>query len=176
MTNTLYEPEILQIEQAIYQRLNDLNIGFKTFNHAPLFTVEQALEVMDEVSGAHVKNLFLRDKKKNFFLITAYHQTDIDLKTLRHKINASGNLSFASADDLWAQLKIRPGSVNPLVLISLSTTANIRFFIDKKLTEAESVNLHPMRNDKSITLKSEDLMAFLKGSGHDINVFDFTAL
>ncbi|MCH9852203.1 MAG: prolyl-tRNA synthetase associated domain-containing protein [Alphaproteobacteria bacterium] len=174
MNDIIYDPEILEIEQTIYQRLTDLNITFETFRHAPLFTVEQALDVMDDISGAHVKNLFLRDKKKNFFLITAYHQTDIDLKTLRHKINANGNLSFASADDLWAQLKIRPGSVNPLVLINVAPDANIRFFIDKKLTEAESVNLHPMRNDKSITLKSDDLMAFLKDSGHNINVFDFS--
>ncbi len=175
----LHEPETLAAEQAIYQRLDTLNIPYEMFEHAPLFTVEEALNVMDDIPGAHVKNLFLRDKKKNYFLITAYHETPIDLKGLRHQIaakdiNISGNLSFANAQSLWEQLQIRPGSVNPLVLMHIAKDANICFLLDETLVKAESVNLHPMRNDKSITLKSSDLMNFLEKTGHFINVFDFT--
>ena len=176
MSQTIHEQEVLEAEQGIYQRLDEMGIAYQIFEHIPLFTVEQAITVMDDVPGAHVKNLFLRDKKKNYFLITSYHETQIDLKKLRHHIGASGNLSFASADDLWQQLKIRPGSVNPLVLIHVPANANIRFFIDKKLVDAPSVNLHPMRNDKSITLDSGDLMRFLQSSPHAINVMDFAIM
>ena len=170
----MLDEETLIAEQGIYQKLDQMGIAYQIFEHQPLFTVEEALSVMDTVPGMHVKNLFLRDKKKNFFLLTAYHDTDIDLKNLRKIIGASGNLSFASADMLWEQLKIRPGSVNPLVLMHLAQDCQIRFFLDVVLTKADSVNLHPMRNDKSITLASDDLLKFLHSTHQQINIIDFS--
>ena len=55
----------------IYNFLKEKGIWYKTIEHEPVFTVEQAeaLNLPDPETGA--KNLFLRDdKKRNYYLIT----------------------------------------------------------------------------------------------------------
>ena len=53
--------------EFLMQKLNELNIPYKKFEHPPLFTVSDAKEHQDQMYGMHVKNLFLRDKKKENF-------------------------------------------------------------------------------------------------------------
>ena len=56
--------------------------GFKYFikEHAPLFTVEDSKALRGQIEGAHSKNLFLKDAKANFFLISIEESASIDLK------------------------------------------------------------------------------------------------
>ena len=43
----------------------------KTVDHPPLFTVDDSQKLRSEIEGGHTKNLFLKDKKGNYFLLTA---------------------------------------------------------------------------------------------------------
>ena len=40
---------------------------FKLHEHKPFFTVEESKKFRDKIRGAHSKNLFLKNKKINFF-------------------------------------------------------------------------------------------------------------
>ena len=62
--------------------------------------------------GAHIKNLYLRDRKKRNFLVVAQEDRQIDLKSLGGQIG-SDRLSFGSADRLFEMLGVRPGAVSP---------------------------------------------------------------
>ena len=44
------------------------NIEFKIYNHMALNTVEDSVKMRGEISGGHTKNLFLKNKKNEFFL------------------------------------------------------------------------------------------------------------
>ena len=169
MENPDLEPEIIANEVALYGRLDELSISYQPFHHNQVATVFAARQISAEIAGRHVKNLFLRDKKRNFFLLTAEYDAIIDLKALKTEIKASGNLSFGNPDDLWQMLKVRPGSVNPFSLMFVSPD-KIRFFLDKLLVDSEWINAHPMRNDKSLTLKSSDLLKFIASTGHSIEI------
>ena len=59
------------------------------------------------MTGGHIKNLYLRDKKKNNYLVVAEENKDIDLKTLGEAIGAA-RLSFGSADRLMEYLACVP--------------------------------------------------------------------
>ena len=53
--------------------LNDLNIKFDLYNHKPLFTVEDTMKLtkinfLNDQETGQIKNLYLRDKKKNNYL------------------------------------------------------------------------------------------------------------
>ena len=56
--------------------------GFEYFlkEHEPLFTVEDSKALRGQIEGAHSKNLFLKDAKENFFLISIEESSSIDLK------------------------------------------------------------------------------------------------
>jgi hypothetical protein len=57
---------------------------------SPVFTVAESQELRGEIAGAHAKNLFVKDKKGRFFLITALEDARLDLKKLHEAIGASG--------------------------------------------------------------------------------------
>ena len=103
--------------EAVMAVLENLDISFSTHHHPPLRTVEDSKQFRDGMDGAHVKNLYLRDKKKRNYLIVAEEDRVIDLKSL-HAIIGSDRLSFGSADRLFEMLGVRPGAVSPFTLIN----------------------------------------------------------
>src|SRR5204862_6302441 len=67
----------------VLARLEALGIAHRTVGHAPVFTVEEAKAVRGELAGAHIKNLFLRNKKGDaMWLVVALEDRAIDLKKL----------------------------------------------------------------------------------------------
>ena len=60
--------------------LNDYGSKYLVKEHAPLFTVEDSQALRGQIEGAHSKNLFLKDQKDNFFLISVEESASIDLK------------------------------------------------------------------------------------------------
>jgi hypothetical protein len=75
-----------------------LGIAVTTKYHPPVFTVEESKALRDEIPGGHTKNLFLKDKKGRYFLLTVGEDAVIDLKTIHTAIGASGRVSFGKPD------------------------------------------------------------------------------
>ena len=50
--------------------------------HDALFTVEDSRKLRGKIGGAHTKNLFLKNKKNNFFLLSCEEADKIDLKKI----------------------------------------------------------------------------------------------
>src|SRR3546814_5491434 len=57
--------------EALFARLDALGIAHRTVRHPQVFTVEESRALRGTLPGGHVKNLFLRDKKKRCWLVTA---------------------------------------------------------------------------------------------------------
>ncbi|RED51527.1 prolyl-tRNA synthetase associated domain-containing protein [Aestuariispira insulae] len=161
-------------DQDLYRRLDELDLDHDTISHAPVFTVEEAQAIREGQVGAHIKNLFLRDKKKNLFLVTALETSQVDLKQLRHLIGASGNLSFGNADLLMEVLGVIPGSVSPLCVFN-DQERRVHVVLDKGILDHETVHAHPLRNDKTTAIGTQDLLAFLKAEGYEPQILDFAA-
>lgn len=156
-------------------RFLNLGIAAVTYLHPPVFRVEEGRAIKQEIGGKHTKNLFLKDKKDNFFLVTALFDTQVDLKKLRLYLGVA-NLSFGNADHLLDKLGVTPGSVTPLALI------NDRAFRVKALFDAAIfadgtwVHCHPLINDKTTGLAPDDLKRFVEDTGHTPQIVDFTAI
>src|ERR1044072_7896776 len=101
--------------QQLFARLDQLGIAHRTVEHPPVFTVEEAKALRGNLPGHHIKNLFLRNKKEEMWLVVALEDRDIDLKRLGDVLGA-GRLSFGSADRPKRSLGVAPGSVTPLSL------------------------------------------------------------
>ena len=136
------------------------NIKFNEYSHKPLYTVEDSKKMRGKIDGAHTKNLFLKDKKGNFFLLTCIENKNIDLKKLKIFFNVK-NLSFGSEIYLDQLLKLKPGAVSPMGLIN-DTKKEIKFYLDNDILKEKTVNFHPLVNIFTLNLKVEDFLNFLK--------------
>ena len=158
-------------DKGLYGLFEADGIDYQLHEHPPVYTVEAALTHSGDLSGFHIKNLFLRDKKRNFFLVTAHFQRQINLKELAVTLNAKGNLSFASDERLYEILGVRPGSVTPLSLIN-DVNRVVTFYLDKDAPSDDAlINPHPLRNDRTLQLKGRDLYQFIRKLGYEIHLF-----
>jgi Ala-tRNA(Pro) deacylase len=149
----------------LLQRFERLGIITKTTDHAPVFTVEEAQKVHDDIPGGHCKNLFCKDEKGVLWLIVCLEDARIDLKAAPAKIG-SKRLTFGKPDLLMEVLGVEPGSVTPFGLIN-DTAAQTNVILDAHMMKHETLNYHPLKNDATTTIGSADLLTFIKSCGHN---------
>ena len=145
--------------------LDALGIVYKTVKHPPLFTVEQSRVLRGQIPGGHTKNLFLRDKKYELYLVVALEDADIELKDLHRRLGASGRFSFGSSNLLREVLGVEPGAVTPFGAIN-DTQGRVTIVLDTPMMEHETLNYHPLVNTMTTSIKRGDLLKFLRSTGH----------
>jgi len=155
----------------LFARLDQLGIAHTTVEHPPVFTVEEAKTLRGELAGAHIKNLFLRNKKEEMWLVVALEDRAVDLKRLGEVLGA-GRLSFGSADRLKRTLGVEPGSVTPFALANDEAHV-VRLALDRGIAGHGPVNAHPLVNTMTTALSFDDLLRFFAATGHEPRWLDF---
>ena len=158
--------------ESLLDLLASKNYSVSTVRHPAVFTVEESTPVHASLEGGHTKNLFLKDKRSRLYLVTAEHDTVIDLKGLHRVIGASGRLSFGNSDRLLEYLGVAPGSVTPFSLVN-DTDCSVRFFMDERLLRHDFINCHPLTNEATTTIRRDDLLSFIRDTGHDVTILNF---
>ena len=97
----------MSAKKLVIEHLKNQHIPFQIIDHPPLFTVEEAKEREDIIPGTHTKNIFIRDKKKNFSMITLVADKMLDTKMFKLQAGIS-DFSFATPEQLFEQLHITP--------------------------------------------------------------------
>ena len=97
--------------EQLFDFLQTLGIEVTTRTHQPLFTVADSQHLRGEIPGAHTKNLFLKDKKDNYFLLTVEEEATVDLKSVHQLIGAASRVSFGRPEALSELLGVEPGAV-----------------------------------------------------------------
>jgi Ala-tRNA(Pro) deacylase len=158
----------------LFAFLDSLGITVTTKTHPPMFTVADSQVLRGEIAGGHTKNLFLKDKKDNFFLVTVDEEAEVDLKQIHHLIGASSRVSFGKPEALMELLGVVPGSVTVFGLIN-DTEKRVKLVLDAPLMENEIVNAHPLSNEATTSIASGDLLTFVKATGHEPLVLKVSA-
>ena len=137
-----------------------------------MFNMAEAASVPLPYPDAEAKNLFVRDGKKNYYLLVVKGNKRVNLKKFRRE-NGIGALSFASEQELTAVLGLTPGSVTPLCILN-DTEHNVQCFIDKEFTEdAGLIGVHPNDNTATVWLKTRDLIDLIKENGNTVHTAEF---
>ena len=157
--------------QQLFARLDQMGIAHRTVEHPPVFTVEEAKALRGNLPGHHIKNLFLRNKKEEMWLVVALEDRAIDLKRLGEVLGA-GRLSFGSADRLKRTLGVEPGSVTLLSLLNDQAHA-VRLVLDRGIANGGPVNAHPLVNTMTTALAPADLLRFFEATGHTPRWLEF---
>lgn len=163
-----------KMRDELFSLLDDLGIAVTTATHPPLFTVADSQELRGEIAGAHTKNLFLKDKKDQVFLVTVGEEATVDLKTIHGVIGASGRVSFGKPELLKQLLGVEPGSVTVFGVIN-DEAGRVKVVLDEALMENGAINAHPLTNTATTTIARDDLLRFLTATGHEPAVLKVSA-
>lgn len=150
--------------ETLFARLKELGIATETIEHEAVFTVAESERLERDLPGGHTKNLFLKDAKSALFLIVAHHRTRVDLKRLPPVIG-SARLSFGPADLLQEVMGVKPGSVTAFAVMN-DAGQQVRVVLDRNLMEFDTINLHPMENSATTSIARDDLLRFIRATGH----------
>jgi len=150
--------------EDLYARFDALGIAYTTTKHRPVFTVEEGADLKAAMPGGHSKNLFLKDKKGVFFLLSALGDTQIDLNAVSKRIGAA-RFSFGNAELLMQHLGITPGSVTLFALIN-DPGRKVTLLLDEGFFGHDLVNFHPLSNDATTAISPADMLKFVRDTGH----------
>lgn len=164
---------MLTTKTEILARLEAMGIKAETTYHPPVFTVEEAQAHTHHLRGGHCKNLFLKDKKDRLWLVTCLDERRVDLNRLS-KLLGAARFSFGRAELLREVLGVTPGAVTPLAIVN-DADQRVTHVLDEKFLAHELVNCHPLENDATTTLRSEDLLRFIRATGHEPVILDLDA-
>ena len=151
--------------EQLFAALDALGIPHQTVKPPPLFTVEQSQALRGQIPGGHTKNLFLRDKKYELYLVVALEDAEIDLKGLHRQLGATGRFSFGASDLLREVCGVEPGAVTPFGAIN-DTEGRVTVVLDAAMMEHETLNYHPLVNTMTTSIARDDLVKFLESTGH----------
>lgn len=150
--------------ELLKKKLSDLAINVKWYEHQPIFTAEEGIKYTSHIPGVGVKNLFLRDKNNQFWLVVMPFHLKLNTRRLAVNLGVS-DLQFAKPEQLMQYLGITPGSVTPLALIN-DTTHAVQVILDQSCMSAELIQIHPLRNDMTVTITPQDLLRFIESCGN----------
>src|SRR5207237_6026491 len=133
----------------IYGVLDSLYIPYERYDHAPVFTCDEADAAVPNHAAVQTKNLFLRDKRgrRHMLLVTSCAKP-VDIKRFAAQIDAD-HLSFGSPERLAKYLGVTPGSVTVLGLMH-DTTRAVELYVDADVWSTPAWRCHPLVN--SVTL------------------------
>ena len=151
-------------ETGLYADLAGLAIAHEVHEHPAVFTVEESRAIKTDIPCLHTKNLFLKDAKGAFFLITVPAEARVDLKSVP-PIIGSKRLSFGKPHDMERLIGVKPGSVTPLGMINAEPGA-ITLVLDAELAVPDPVGVHPLRNTATVTLAGTDILRLAENWGH----------
>jgi len=153
---------------------SSLSIPLRLSRHDAVPNVEAHAAV--GLTGQLVKNLFVKDKKKQLYLIVAAADSQVNLGGLAKHLGVSGGPLRMESGDVMAQvLGVAPGSVTPLALIN-DGEHKVQLILDQKLESHDTLLFHPLTNTATVTISSAELKQVLAKSGHEAKIVDFTAL
>jgi Ala-tRNA(Pro) deacylase len=158
--------ELMMMNKSdIYSYLDNCKIEYEITEHKAVFNMAELEEVDLLYPDCQGKNLFVRDKKRNYYLITVKGDKRINLKEFAQNYGLK-SLSFACHDDLMKLLRLDPGSVTPFGLLN-DLNNEVKLFIDENF-KGGLIGVHPNDNTATIWLKTEDMIRLIKEHGNEV--------
>ena len=157
--------------KMVKDKLDELDIEFKIVEHPPALTTEEADKFIEGHEGVRTKSMFLTDRKKrNFYLVILddYKRLDMDLFK---DIVLEKKIKMASENSLMEKMKLPAGTVSPFGLLN-NEDHDVKFFMDKEISDQEIMTFHPNTNEKTLFIKTKDLYKFLDNIGYVVNIIE----
>ena len=152
----------------VKKKLNELDIPFELVEHEPVVTTELADKFIE---GIRTKTMFLTNRKKTeFYLLIMDDSKRLDMLRFKEIVSAN-QIKMASEKSLYEKMMLPPGTVSPFGLLN-NKEKDIKVYIDKEIIDEERMCFHPNTNEKTIFIKTSDLLKYLESIECDANVIE----
>lgn len=148
----------------LYDVLKELNINYEEVEHTPVYTVQDVKDLKLTIKGTGCKNLFLKNKKKEYYLLIMQEDKVADIKDIGKRANAS-HLSFGNETELKDILDLERGYCSPFGIIN-DTENKVVLIIDREL-KGKKLLFHPNRNTATLSIDYKDLIKFIEYEKHE---------
>jgi Ala-tRNA(Pro) deacylase len=150
------------IREPLATALASIGLAPECVEHPPLRTVDDTHAYWDHLPGLGVKNLFIKDAGKQYWLVVLPADRSVDTKILATLIG-SKRISFGSPEDLMRLLGVEPGAVTPLAALN-DSGREVRVVLHAGMMEAEAVLVHPLVNTATLIMPPADLLRLLEAN------------
>ncbi|XP_068248595.1 uncharacterized protein AIMP2 isoform X3 [Palaemon carinicauda] len=159
--------------KGLEQLLKKLNVKFQVQDHEEVFTVEALMKNVSSMPGLHMKNLFLKDKKKNLYLLSARHNAEVKLNEVGKQIGVK-ELRFGDESVMFDVLGVKQGCITAYALIN-DKNHQVKFLLDSEALDGKHqyINFHPMSNAATLGISPANLTKFLSHTGHEPTLLTF---
>lgn len=159
------------VEEAVYDKLDELGISYTRVDHDHADTMEDCLLIESTLGARICKNLFLCNRQQTrFYLLMMHGDKPFKTKYLSAQLGCA-RLSFADEGHMAQYLHTIPGSVSALKLM-FDEGGAVQLVMDKALLADEYISAHPGLSASTLRLKREDLLRFVRSAGHEPVVVD----
>eukprot|EP00457_Paulinella_chromatophora_P002353 gb/GEZN01002357.1/.p1 GENE.gb/GEZN01002357.1/~~gb/GEZN01002357.1/.p1 ORF type:complete len:710 (+),score=122.93 gb/GEZN01002357.1/:159-2288(+) len=147
--------------------------GLYVHRHVAVNDMEGLKKVVAELPGIPCKNLFLKDKKKAFWLVVAKHDTQVNLKLLQSQGAPGCRLDDKNLSSI---LGVEAGAVTPIAICN-DTKHQVTVVLDKALDhDATLLLVHPLTNTATIGITADALKKYITAKGNKLVILDFAAV
>ncbi|MDO4720058.1 MAG: prolyl-tRNA synthetase associated domain-containing protein [Peptostreptococcaceae bacterium] len=155
----------MNLFSTVEETLKSLDISFEIVEHEPALTTEQADRFIEGIEGVRTKTMFLTNRKKTeFYLLIMDDRKRLDIDKFKELVSAN-QIKMASEKSLYEKMMLPPGVVSPFGLLH-NEDRDIKVYIDREIIEEERMSFHPNTNEKTIFIKTADLIIFLESIGY----------
>ena len=152
-------------EEAIFDRLEELQIPHIRVDHDSADNMEDCLKVEALLGSKICKNLFLCNRQQTeFYLLMMPGEKIFKTKFLSSQLGCA-RLSFADETHMEKFLHTVPGSVSALELL-FDTDRRVKLVIDRDLMKDSYISGHPGFSTSTLKLKKEDMIRYVESTGH----------
>lgn len=154
--------------------LDEIGVAYTRYDHAPVFTCEEAGAAVPDLAAVQTKNLFFRDKRgrRHVLLVTSCEKA-VDIRHFAEQIDAD-RLSFGSPERLSKYLGVTPGSVTVLGLAN-DAERGVELYVDAGVWASPAWRCHPLVNSATLVITRDAIERFLKHTGHVPRVVTLSA-
>eukprot|EP01061_Rhynchopus_euleeides_P022841 TRINITY_DN372_c0_g1_i13.p1 TRINITY_DN372_c0_g1~~TRINITY_DN372_c0_g1_i13.p1 ORF type:complete len:722 (+),score=362.78 TRINITY_DN372_c0_g1_i13:104-2269(+) len=163
--------------EQMLQRIQAADLDLPVEEHGEALTVE-AWEPFHaqftKVPGSLLTRcLFMKDKKKQVFLLVTLASTKTDLKAFAKAAGAK-EPRFAPEDLLDEKLAVVKGAVNPFAIVN-DAAGDVKLFVEEALLQSDKpLCFHPSDNTKTVILSAAQLKQFFEKNSREVNSVDLT--
>ncbi len=155
------------------------NVQFTYHEHVPIFTVEEGASIKHMIPWLHTKNLFLTDKRGQYYLVSIESSKRLAINQFR-KLIVAKDMTFGTPEAMKEILWLTPGSVSLFGLVNFIADFSqsplspkegndfrignkLTVFMDRDLRQADSIIwCHPNRNDATLILDHENMTRYFE--------------
>lgn len=155
-------------EKEVYGFLAENGIDFEVIRHEPMYTVEDVEKNNAWPDGVHVKNLFVRDTRRDeYYLVLLTFDERLDVKGYKEIVGWTRKIAFCGDDLLQEYMGVTTGACSLFCMLE-GKKHGVTLVVSEPISAAgpeEKIMFHPNDNRATVIMTVADMRKVIDAIG-----------